>query len=276
MNSNSNSSTLSPQMPLLSYLDVITCRQSGPAGFRHLMGRPNSCFCLLTRGSVTVYSAQGETHAHGGQLVFWPESVPYRSVWSGEEDSEYIGIYFRLVGRSGVHSGSVKSTQLVSCNQFVVMPGMDYLSRFQTIHADYYDKDRASLALAGFYQLYHDLIPLLPTGKRMHPVIQRAQSFMEQNWEDDFRITELSAFCQISESRLYHIFKEETLLSPVEYKNQVRIRHAADLLLSEDASVEWISDRMHFSSPSYFRRVFRKYTGMTPSAYRKSGGLTPL
>ena len=51
-----------------------------------------------------------------------------------------------------------------------------------------------------------------------------------------------------------------------------KIRRAAELLLSEEASVEWISQRLHFSSPAYFRRVFRKYMGMTPSAYRASGG----
>ena len=97
---------------------------------------------------------------------------------------------------------------------------------------------------------------------------------MEQNWERDFRMAELAAHCQLSESRLSHLFKEETSLSPVEYKNRVRIRRAADMLLSGDASVEWISERMHYSSPAYFRRVFRKYMGMTPSAYRAAGGLT--
>ena len=54
------------------------------------------------------------------------------------------------------------------------------------------------------------------------------------------------------------------------------LRRADRLLATTEKTVAEIAYEVGFSSPSYFRRVFRKYTGMTPSAYRKSGGLTPL
>ena len=106
----------------------------------------------------------------------------------------------------------------------------------------------------------------------MKQPVYLAQVFMETNWNRPWHMKELAEHCGLSESRLYHVFKSETGKSPVEFKNEVRIRRAAEMLLREDASVEWISEAMHFSSASHFRRMFRKYTGMTPSVYRARMG----
>ena len=148
----------------------------------------------------------------------------------------------------------------------------NWLRPFRSLADHYRRAGGLSAALDAFYTLYRQLTPLLPENQAFRPEIRRALAFMEENRERDFRMAELAAFCQLSESHLYHLFKQETSLSPVVYKNRARIRRAAELLLSEEASVEWISQRLHFSSPAYFRRVFRKYMGMTPSAYRASGG----
>lgn len=266
--------SLPPGMPLLSYLDVTTYCYDSPQDFEHPMGRATCCFCLLVRGSVTVQSAQGEVQAHSGQVIFWPECVPYHSFWSSDGPVEFIGVYFRLRGVRVLRNGATQNHPLDFCDRFVVIPEKRWLPVFRQIDGDYHHSRRMERALSGFYKLYQDIVPQLPAGKPLRPIIRRAQAFMEQNWERDFRMAELAAHCQLSESRLSHLFKEETSLSPVEYKNRVRIRRAADMLLSEDASVEWISERMHYSSPAYFRRVFRKYMGMTPSAYRAAGGLT--
>ena len=42
--------------------------------------------------------------------------------------------------------------------------------------------------------------------------------------------------------------------------------------LYPDLSVEEISDRLGFSSPSWFRKVFREQNGCTPTFYRKNAG----
>ncbi|MDD3334337.1 MAG: AraC family transcriptional regulator [Eubacteriales bacterium] len=260
-------------LPFLSCLDVITYCYDSPQIFDNPMGRATSCFCLLVRGSVTIHYAQGEVRARSGDLVYWPESVPYQSHWTGDGMVEFIGIYFKLRNMRTQQNGTSTNITLSPCDRFVVLPRKRRLAAFRCIERYYHHPRQAELAISGFYTLYHEIKPLLPSGKQLRPVVQLAQAYMEANWDHEFQVTELAAHCKLSASRLYHLFKEETGISPIEYKNRARIRHAADLLLGEDLSVEWISEKLGYSSPSYFRRVFRKYMGMTPSEYRQTGGL---
>ena len=260
-------------LPVLSRFSSGVYYFSRPQDYCMPMGRSDSCFCLLLRGEVEVRCAQTVLIARRGQLLYWPEGIPYHSFWKPENGLiSYIAVYFRLHGHLNRREGAVQPGVFSPCDQFVLLSEGNWLRPFRSLADHYRRAGGLSAALDAFYTLYRQLTPLLPENQAFRPEIRRALAFMEENRERDFRMAELAAFCQLSESHLYHLFKQETSLSPVVYKNRARIRRATELLLSEEASVEWISQRLHFSSPAYFRRVFRKYMGMTPSAYRASGG----
>lgn len=59
-------------------------------------------------------------------------------------------------------------------------------------------------------------------------------------------------------------------MTPIAYKNLIRIQNAEKLLLGSEMSVEEISGKLGFNSPSYFRRTFKKYVGKTPREYRNN------
>ena len=65
-------------------------------------------------------------------------------------------------------------------------------------------------------------------------------------------------------------FKSETGQSLSDYINQEKIQTAKLILTDTRLSVAEISDRLSFSSPSYFGSVFRKQTGMSPAEYQQS------
>ena len=65
-------------------------------------------------------------------------------------------------------------------------------------------------------------------------------------------------------------FKSETGQSLSDYINQEKIRTAKLILTDTRLSVAEISDRLSFSSPSYFGSVFKKQTGMSPAEYQQS------
>lgn len=70
--------------------------------------------------------------------------------------------------------------------------------------------------------------------------------------------------CHLSVSRFHYVFKEATGFSPVEYINKVRIERAEDLLNNTNLTISEISDMVGFSDPNYFRRIFKKYTRISP------------
>ena len=71
----------------------------------------------------------------------------------------------------------------------------------------------------------------------------------------------------ISISYLKLLFKNYAGISPKIYFNQLRARHAAQLL-KKDLSVAEVAEQMNFSSQNYFTVFFRKHMGVTPSEYR--------
>ncbi|MCD8189339.1 MAG: AraC family transcriptional regulator [Clostridiales bacterium] len=68
---------------------------------------------------------------------------------------------------------------------------------------------------------------------------------------------------------LSRIFKRETGESFVDYIQKKRVEAAKHMLIYSDYTLAAISEYLHFSTQSYFIRVFRKQTGMTPGQYRK-------
>ncbi len=58
-------------------------------------------------------------------------------------------------------------------------------------------------------------------------------------------------------------------MSPVEYKNHLRIKKATDMLLYSRATVAEISQVTGFKKSFVFSRVFKQFKGVSPSEYRK-------
>ncbi len=63
-------------------------------------------------------------------------------------------------------------------------------------------------------------------------------------------------------------FKEETNISIKDYIKEEKIKRAKFLLARTDISVSEVSERLAFSTPSYFCSVFKSFTGMLPSEYQ--------
>ena len=87
-----------------------------------------------------------------------------------------------------------------------------------------------------------------------------------------FTVDELAEVCHMSTSHFYACFKNAVGMSPIEYKNSVCINRAMLRLVSEDKTIEEISEELGFESAAYFRKVFKRVTGKTPKEYRKSAG----
>ncbi|ARK84006.1 AraC family transcriptional regulator [Burkholderia pseudomallei] len=54
--------------------------------------------------------------------------------------------------------------------------------------------------------------------------------------------------------------------------DEARLRDARRLLRASDLDLKTIAARLQFNDPANFTRAFRKWTGLTPSAYREAGG----
>jgi transcriptional regulator GlxA family with amidase domain len=56
---------------------------------------------------------------------------------------------------------------------------------------------------------------------------------------------------------------------PIEHVHAVRIERARDLLEHADDTVDAIGYRVGYEDPTFFRRLFKRTTGLAPAAYRR-------
>ena len=100
-------------------------------------------------------------------------------------------------------------------------------------------------------------------------IVRQLQSRFEQNYWEQFSLSELAGEYHVSPSHLSHVFKKITGYAPIEYLLSCRLSAAKNLLSSTDKSIKEIIDLCGFSDESNFSRSFRGKVGMTPTEFRK-------
>ena len=86
--------------------------------------------------------------------------------------------------------------------------------------------------------------------------------------EEHLTIEEVARHVCLSATRAKQLFRATYGCGIMAYFNHLKIWHARRLLGSSGLTVEQVSRKLGFSSPSYFSRVFRRCTGESPSDFR--------
>ncbi len=96
--------------------------------------------------------------------------------------------------------------------------------------------------------------------------IARVIEILKFRFAEPLRVRELAETANMSESTLYHTFKEVTRMSPVQYQKQLRLHEARRLMLSEGLEASTASYRVGYESPSHFSREYSRMFGAPPKA----------
>ena len=102
--------------------------------------------------------------------------------------------------------------------------------------------------------------------------LRRAEKFIRENFMGRPTLIEAAAAAGLSPAYFSSVFKEELGESFSEYLNRLRVELAAELLLSSDMSLAEVAGSCGFDDQSWFSKVFKLHTGMSPGRYRKAGG----
>ena len=93
-------------------------------------------------------------------------------------------------------------------------------------------------------------------------------AFMETNLERNILLSELASLTRLSNSRLRHLLKTETGLSPKQTLSNLRLSRAKVLLEKTPLSIDQIALKVGWQDRSHFERRFKRLFGMTPAQYR--------
>jgi AraC family transcriptional regulator of arabinose operon len=99
-----------------------------------------------------------------------------------------------------------------------------------------------------------------------------ACKFMTDNLHRPLSVAEIAQAVCLSPSRLAHLFSQTLGRSILKWREEQLIQFACQLLLVSPSPIKQIAAQVGFEDPLYFSRVFRRYTGRSPRAFRAHHG----
>ncbi len=221
-------------------------------------------------GTGVFYADGLRAVLHPGQIAVLPPDSPhgYQSL-GGEWQLHYVGFEGTLcshlmatlrLSQSGVYSVADPA------------PLFKRLERLAGLAAE--EKPRQAACSQELYGLLLEL----SAGVRRLPQSRAEESegmakemilYLEDHFSEDISLQELSERFHLTPEYLCACFKAETQETIMQYLRRIRIHHAKLLLMeAPDMSLSKIAAACGFHSTSYFGKVFRQSSGMTPQAYR--------
>jgi transcriptional regulator GlxA family with amidase domain len=103
--------------------------------------------------------------------------------------------------------------------------------------------------------------------------ISSAQEWLHRNFHKNFPLEAPARSVGMSLRNFVRRFKHATGDSPLQYLQKLRIAAAKRLLEADHRTVQEISDAVGYQDVAFFRDLFQRHTGVSPSAYRQKFGV---
>lgn len=161
-----------------------------------------------------------------------------------------------VLSRSAVEGG-------VDIN-FLLEKNLDYMNKVMQID----NQQDLCVWLSNALNDFTELVYSIQDKKRVSQ-IKPAIDFIRLHFNEQISLDEVAHSAHLSVSRLSHVFKEQTGLTIIDYMTNVRIEYAKELLISTNKNCTEICFDAGYNNQSYFTRIFKEVTGVTPRQFRE-------
>ena len=186
----------------------------------------------------------------------------------------------------------------------IMMPGMDGFELIEWIKANSYNCEVIILTAYGTFEYARKALDYGVTGYLLKPIneaelkelinkaiynisqnskqadhinavnyslpVRLACEYIEKNFQENINLNKISNYVSLSKNYFCNIFKKETGITIWDYLIRIRMEEAKRMLLETEQKTYEISENVGYDDPSYFGRLFKKYTGFTPIEFRDS------
>lgn len=221
-------------------------------------GRANHGFIYVVRGAIRC-DFSGNTPESipvtSGEVLFVPRGTVYSTTYTAEETEIKI-VQFDLISGELPH---YLTTPLKPA-----LPNAGELVEAFWKPPDSYAFGHPFYSLSCFYDLMWQLDLSQSRIPSRYKKLQPALMALSADFSHNQPIGYYAALCSISEPTFRRLFREYTGLSPVEYRNDLRLGAARMKLQSGEYNVSEAAESSGFSNLSFFIRLYKKKYGHTP------------
>ena len=236
---------------------------NSPVGVSNYRHNRNGWALILKLHGKTIYTA-GDRQVLSDHLhpVLLPKGCSYS--WICKEPGECLIIEFE----ADKEMGDILSFEISDSSAIV--------NAFSKIERSI-NRQKSYYRMECINQLYEILLVLAKskTKEPAHPerqeILRPAVQYIAENYFDSaITNTFLADLCGISNIYFRKIFKAVYGISPIKYLHDFRIEKAKAILHSDYESIEQVSYSVGYNSIYHFSKMFKLYTGISPSEYAKA------
>ena len=221
-------------------------------------GSPMNYLAYMIKGDANIVSENKTIQIQEGDVFYIPKNLSYQSYWHGDDEIDFLSFGFLELNTK---ENTKFELQRIPCDKKVTEKIIQIPTSGETV-------DCKTLSL--FYDVMSEIIPNLTysSENKEEITVEKIKHCIRSHPYSSLH--EIAGLCAVSEPYLYALFKKITHTTPNDYRQKVLCEMGMELLLTTDKKVEEITDLVHFSSSSYFRKVLKKHTGSTPREIRKN------
>lgn len=126
-------------------------------------------------------------------------------------------------------------------------------------------KSAAKILNATMYYLYSSVCKFTED-----ELVTKIDEWIADNLSSQISISQICSEFDISKNKLYSLWKNKFGVTVGEYILKKRMKQAKKLLIAGDYKIKEICIKIGVPDYNYFSKIFKKYYGVTPSAYKKN------
>ncbi len=200
--------------------------------------------------------------ADAGSLIYIPCNIAYVTEWKQSARAQIYSISFILTDENGY--------PVTLCPEIYKINGSDITSGLFKECCNAYLREQYGHALKCKELFYKLMYEITVSEKRTNSSkVSKAIHYLNSNYLDDIPIGTLAKMCNLGECMFRRAFKNETGVSPLKYKNNLKINKAYELIRIEGYSVTEAMELTGFYDASYFNKTFKAHIGTSPSKCRE-------
>lgn len=229
-----------------------------------LRTRQESLVACCLQGGGTLRMGERTYAFRAGDLLLQPAHVPHICACDPVEGWEVWWVVFG----GGYPSRLLEVMGLTAVSPVMTVGDVEPFAGYMARAYEALERGAISAQLDASQQLLLLLFALQKHRQERESDISRL--FLEMNYKTQ-DLDEIVASSGYSKHHLIRRFKQATGVTPWAYVLQLKIDRAKSLLLEPKYSIKEIATEVGFHCPLYFSRIFRKSTGMSPTAFRRLG-----
>ena len=100
-------------------------------------------------------------------------------------------------------------------------------------------------------------------------LVYEVKRFLGERVEEKISLSDVCSCFGVGKTALMKKFKNECGIGVIEYFMGLKLEAAKELISTTSLNFFEISEKLSFSTPSYFSKVFKDWTGMSPTEYSR-------